>query len=327
MSDPARLARDAAALAVSEVTARAIPRLPPSWRVASARALGTLRAAVSRGTRRLVVEELERCFGPSVARDPEVLRRTFANIWLDGVEPHLFPHLGPDNIDQWVQLVGEEHLRAALARGKGALLFIGHFGLNTLTMAALGHRGYRINQLSAPPTVWKEILGDQQINRFAQARAERTWNNEQTLPAQHISVFGFLRPAFQALKRNEILCVAIDGGGGQRFAEVSFLGRPCNVSTGPASLARRTGAAVLPAVVLRRDDGTHSVIIEPALEVPRTSDREADEKEVTQRFMDLLAAWAERYPDHYAGFLRLRRNTASTDTEPFFADYAPGEGS
>ena len=62
MSDPARLARDAAALAMSEVTARAIPRLPPSWRMASARALGTLRAAVSRGARRLVVEELERCF-------------------------------------------------------------------------------------------------------------------------------------------------------------------------------------------------------------------------------------------------------------------------
>lgn len=327
MTHPARLARDAAALAVSEVTALAIPRLSPRMRVQAGRTIGRLRAALARGSRRVLQEELERCFGPAVARDPDVLRRAYANIWLDGVEPHLFASMGPHNVERYVGLVGEEHLRAALDRGKGALLFIGHFGLNTLTMAALGHRGYRINQLSAPPTVWKEILGSEQINRFAQRRAERTWKNEQTLPAQHISVFGFLRPAFQALKRNEILCVAIDGGGGQRFTRVDFLGRPCNVSTGPASLARRTGAAVVPAVVLRRDDGTHSVIMEPALDVPHTTDREADEREITQRFMDLLAAWAERYPDHYAGFLRLRRGTASTDTEPFFADYTGPTGS
>ena len=37
--------------------------------------------------------------------------------------------------------------------------------------------------------------------------------------------------------------------------------------------------------------------------------------------MDLLAEWIRRHPDHYAGFLRLRRRAAATDTRPLFEDY------
>jgi len=316
-----RLTRDAVALALSEAMAVAIPRLSPGARMRAGRAVGRISVLLQRGSRQLVAEELERCCGSAVAQDRDVLRHAFSNIWLDGVEPHLFPGLSADNIDGFVRLEGEEHLQAGLARGKGVLLFIGHFGLNTLTMAALGHRGYVINQLSAPPPVWREILGPENINSFAYRRALHAWNNEQTLPAQHISVFSFLRPAFKALRRNEILCIAVDGGGGKGWVPVRFMGRPATISSGPAKIALRTGAAVIPAVVLRGDDGRHTVILEPELTVERSGDADEDERLLTQRFMDLLERWVQRYPDHYASFLRLRRRAAATDTQPLFRDY------
>jgi len=283
--------------------------------------VGSLRASLSRGDRRALTEELRRCLGADAVIDRDLIQRCYRNIWLDGVEPHLFPRIHPGNIDELVGLEGEEHLKEGLARGKGVLLLIGHFGLNTLTMAALGHRGYTINQISAPPTVWRDILGEENVNPFAFRRASRTWSNEQALPATHISVFGFLRPVFKALRRNEILCIAADGGGGQSWVEVEFLGRRCNVSSGPASLALRTGAAVVPAVVLRGEDGRHTVVMEPPMQVGRSGDRDEDERRITQQFMAVLQRWVREYPDHYAGFLRLRRGTAPTDARPFFADY------
>ena len=321
MPQTTRLAKDAAALLLSEAAAATIPLMGPRWRLRVGELVGSLRARLSRGDRKMLMQELRRSLGPAVADDREVLQRAYRNIWLDGVEPHLFPHLHEGNVGEMVGLEGEHNLQAALDRGKGVLLFIGHFGLNTLTMAALGHRGYTINQISAPPTVWRDILGTENVNPFAFRRASRTWRNEQALPATHISVFSFLRPVFKALRRNEILCVAVDGGGGQSWVEVDFLGRCCNVSSGPASLALRTGAAIVPAVVLRLGDGRHKVVMEPAMEVARDQDRKAAELETTQRFMAVLERWIRMYPDHYAGFLRLRRMTAPTDARPFFTDY------
>ncbi len=317
----ARQGRDAASLALFELMAVAVPRLPPGVRLGLGEVVGGLASHLLRGSRRVVQQELRRSLGPGVASDGAVLRRAFRNIWLDGVEPHLFPRMGPDNIDDLVRLEGEEHLRQALERGRGVLLFIGHFGLNTLTMAALGHRGYTIHQLSAPPPVWREILGADGVSDFAYRRALRTWGAEQTLPANHISVFGFLRPAFKALRRNEVLCVAVDGGGGRSWCRVRFLGRPANISSGPALLALKTGAAVVPAVVRRDPDGRHTVILEPVLEIERGDDVEDDARRLTQAFMDFLERWVRRHPDHYAGFLRLRRRAAATDARPLFEDY------
>ncbi len=326
MPRPARLAKDAIALVVSEATAVAIPRMPPRLRLGAGSLIGRARSILSRGDRRRLERELHRSLGAQVTGDPDLIARCYRNIWLDGVETHLFPRLDSSNIDQFVLLEGEDNLEAALDRGKGVLLLIGHFGLNTLTMAGLGHRGYTINQISAPPTVWREILGSDNVNPFAFRRASRTWRNEQALPAQHISVFGFLRPVFKALRRNEILCIAVDGGGGKSWTRVRFLDRDCTVSAGPASLALRTGAAIVPAVVLRRDDGRHTLVMEPVLEVEKTGDREADENKVAQDFMCILERWIREYPDHYAGFLRLRLETAATDTEPFFDDYGEVHG-
>ena len=313
-------------MVLSEVTAVAIPRMPASWRFRAGQLVGAMRATLPLDDRRRMLAELRESLGPEAARDPLLARRCYRNIWLDGVEPHLYPHLHPGNVGELVGLRGEEHLKEGLAAGKGVLLLIGHFGLNTLTMAGLGHRGYTINQISAPPTVWRKILGKDNVNPFAFRRASRTWRNEQALPATHISVFGFLRPVFKALRRNEILCIAVDGGGGNSWTQVEFLGRRCNVSAGPASLALRTGAAVIPAVVLRHEDGRHTVVMEPRLEVTRTGARDEDERATTQAFMDVLARWVRDHPDHYAGFLRLRVNTAPTDTLPFFDDYRTVHG-
>jgi len=63
-----------------------------------------------------------------------------------------------------MRLEGEEHLKAALARGKGAITWVAHFCFNTqVTKMALKAGGYRVSHLSRPETrilevaVWRPL--------------------------------------------------------------------------------------------------------------------------------------------------------------------------
>ena len=89
-----------------------------------------------------------------------------------------YPTLNPSNIHDVCDVLGLEHLDLALNKGRGAILMIGHFGANQMIMPALGHRGYPIHQLSAPPTVWADILPER-ANPLWRQKLELRWQLEQ----------------------------------------------------------------------------------------------------------------------------------------------------
>ncbi len=326
MPPPRQLLKDLASLSVMEFMSRSIPYVPPALRDQIGTLLGALSLQMLGAEATILREELHRSFAgiPLPKTETEILKGAFRNFWLADIETNLYPHLDEKNINDYIVLEGKNHLDSALQKGKGAILLIGHFGMNQLTMAALGHRGYPMNQLSAPPHVWSEILGVD-ATPLQERKWRLIWEKEQRLPAHHISVFGFLRPAFECLDRNEVLCLAIDGGGGNRFTQVDFLGRRCNVAATPMSLAGKTSAPVLPGMVLRTGGGRHRLIIEPPIEMDRTRNRDSDLQRNTQRYMAVLERWVRRHPDHYLYFLRHRRKTSATDAVPFFEDYSDKE--
>jgi KDO2-lipid IV(A) lauroyltransferase len=206
-------------------------------------------------------------------------------------------------------LEGREHLDAALARGRGAIVATAHFGAHQLSMPALGYRGYTMHQLSAPPPVWAEISP---VSRMRRRVLERRWALEQALPVTHIDVFRFLRPAFRVLADNQVLGLAFDGGGGRAWTQVSFLARRMNVSTAPIGLWRRTGAALLTAVVVRPLGASrHRVVLEPF------------EGTSVQDLADRFARWVLRHPSHYLPFVMFRKRVRGTDRAPFFEGWPP----
>ncbi|MCK6529846.1 lysophospholipid acyltransferase family protein [Myxococcota bacterium] len=323
---PRQMLKDAASYALMRVMKTAIPYVPPTARDGLGAALGEVSLRVLGREAGVMRDELRRSYGGDPLPEPadRIVARAFKNFWLGDLETNLYPHLGPQNIDGYIDLEGRDRLDAALARGRGAIVLIGHFGMNQLTMAALGHRGYPMNQLSASPLAWAEILGAR-TPPLQEAKWRLIWDLEQKLPARHISVFGFMRPAFECLERGEVLCLAIDGGGGNRWTRVQFLGRACNVAATPMSLAAKTGAPVLPAFVHRLPRGRHRMAIAPEMPMDRTRDREADLQRNTQRYMGILEEQVRLHPDHYVYFLRHRRRSRGTDGMPFFDDY-PTEG-
>ncbi len=275
-----------------------------------------------------VRQELRLLFGdqPLPASEEVILKEALRLAMFNELEVLRYPWLNPRSIDGVCEIEGRQHLDAALQRGKGAIVLIGHFGANQMIMPALGHKGYAMNQLSAPPTVWADILRETRTTPLWEKVLERRWQLEQRLPVQHINVFKFLRPAYECLQRNEVLGLAFDGGGGTRWTELQLLARTANISVQPAQLWRTSGAALLPTVVVRQT-GTlrHRIIIEPPLQwQPRKNRMQAFQVNM-QAFADRFGTWVARYPDHYLHFMLMRRRVRGTDVMPFFDDYPPAE--
>ena len=177
------------------------------------------------------------------------------------MEVLLFKSLNKRKIDQIINVTGLKKIDSVQSKNRGVILLISHFGSNKLVMPALGYRGYKINQIAGNPKEWIRILGDE-LTPFSKNIFELELKNEQNLPAKFIYVFKSMRPIFNHLKNNEIVCMAIDGGGGTKKEKISFLGREAMISAGPFRISQKTGAAVLPAFVVRQEDDTHKLIIE-----------------------------------------------------------------
>jgi len=271
-------------------------------------------------------EELNLLFAHTPRPRPvdDIIRNAYRAAMFNELEVLRYPALDPATIDQVCTVEGKENLDRALEKGKGAIVLIGHFGANQMIMPALGHHGYPMNQLSAPPPVWAEILRETRTNPVWEATLNRRWALEKQLPVNHINVFRFLRPAFDALQANQVLGLAFDGGGGRGWTQASILGRQANLSTQPIQLWRKSGAAVLPTFVVRAPgDNRHRIIIENPLTWQAAVQREDENKINMEAYIRRFEPWLERYPEHYLQYMLMRRRVRGTDIMPLFRDYPP----
>jgi lauroyl/myristoyl acyltransferase len=248
--------------------------------------------------------ELRALFGERPLPPGAIVEEARALTIRNELEVLRYRSLDPRSIDDVCVLEGRDHLDAALARGKGVIVATAHFGAHQIVMPALGHRGYAMHQLSAPPPVWSEIV---RVSGLRRRVLDRRWSLEQSLPVKHLNVFRFLRPAFRCLADGGVLGLAFDGGGGERWTQVDFLARRMNLSTAPLDLWKRSGAALLTAVVVRPLGAARfRVVLEPF------------DGDSAQDLANRLARWVLRYPSHYMPFVMQRKRLRGTDVFPFF---------
>lgn len=189
--------------------------------------------------------------------------------------------LGPDTLAEWGRFEGLEHLEAARASGRGAVLAGAHFGNWELMGAAIARLGHPLHVVVQAPSQ------DAFARLFAETRARhgvRTWNN---------AGLASLRPVLKALRRGEVLGLLADQHGEARDVAVDFFGQRVYAPKGPLFFARTTGAALLPCFALREPDGSHRWVIEP--ELPLSGSDAADLQALYAR----LEARIRERPDHW----------------------------
>lgn len=265
---------------------------------------GWLLYIVSTHNRRIMTEELKRVFKKEERVNPkrldEIIRRAFKLRVMNRLEVLLYGKLTKEKAQRFLSIRSTENLDKALACNKGVILLIAHFGANKHVMPALGYNGYKINQVAGKPTDWKDHLGKlgKKVSPMLEKALEKEFEVEQNLPANFIYIFESIRPIFKKLKDNEIVCFAVDGGGGENRVKVKFLGQEIHIPSGPFNIAKKTGAPLIPAFIVRQKDDRHNLIIEKAIEVNLQKDN-GDVTETVQEFMDMLSEYVRRYPCHY----------------------------
>jgi KDO2-lipid IV(A) lauroyltransferase len=296
-----------------------IQGMPAMWSSQLARTLGVFYFFISAKKRRELERVYKDIFG-GIIHDKEakaVVKKAFVILLQNELEVLLFPTMNPGNIDFFVRYQGMELLDHALSSGKGAMLLFAHFGANQMIMPAVGYKGYTMSQLSAPPTVWEEKLPNKKFSRMDKRALEIRWQHEQSLPVKHINIFGSLKGAFVSLKKNEVLGVAIDGGGGKKRVEVDFLDKKALFPTGAIELAMRAKCPVLPVFMIRNEEGYNTMIIDRPLELSPGEDTGTIQSNM-KLFIGRLEAHVLKYPCHYLTFLAMRRFMAEQGDTPFF---------
>lgn len=267
--------------------------------------------AADRKLRAITVSELAALYGgrKSEREIRELAKRTIEHYYARLVETFFFGALDKKRLEEIMRPEGMEHLDKALARGKGVILLISHFGSFLLPLPFLGYRGYTVNQITG-----------KQLHSSPVTRRIWAWRKKESerLPVNFIQVDKFLRPLYQALGKNEIVALAFDGRDGSKWVTVDFYGRKALFSAGPFDLARRTGATIIPAFVVRKADRTHSLVFEPPFLLSEARDREKALGDDTARFVGLMLRYIDAYPCHFAWILfKIRK------LEKAGIDYAP----
>jgi KDO2-lipid IV(A) lauroyltransferase len=80
---------------------------------------------------------------------------------------------------------------------------------------------------------------------------------------------------------------------------VKFFDQPTFANKGMALMALKTGTAVVPVFMIRKNDYTYEIIIEPELELIRTGDKTKDLEENTALFTKVIERYVSKYPGQW----------------------------
>ena len=207
-----------------------------------------------------------------------------------------------------VTIQGLEHLQRALKNGMGVILWESNaFGERTLSKQILHENGFRIHQvyaeshlkgfLTTDPDRFHSWVRDHIIKTEIERMEEPFLAEIIYLPRSDSLVF--TRVLLDRLKQNAILCIPGDGRSGRKLLPMRFLGRTLPFPAGMVSLARISGASILPMFCIQQEPGKTSLIIEPPILVETERGREqALEKGVAQ-YVSLLESYVRKYPKQY----------------------------
>jgi len=282
ISRKVRPLRHAVEVALARAAIALVCALPERAALAVGAGIGRAAGALLRRRRRISLANLAVVF-PELdpATRAAIYRRHMREVGCNAVEWARLPLLTPEALAERVEIVGLEHLRAAVAQGRGVFAVTAHYGNWELLPATM--------HAVAPDTrvvVVGRTLRNAALYRMIVARREQGGGE---LLAQDA------RPILRALRDGKTVGVLVDQYTTKRRGGVlaPFLGLRAWTNAGPALLALRTGALLVPAHVHPLGGGRHRLVLDPAIEPSSTGDREAD-----------LLATVTRMNQALSGFIR-----------------------
>jgi KDO2-lipid IV(A) lauroyltransferase len=208
------------------------------------------------GLRRVIGDNLKHVLGWNV--DNSILQRGIRGVLRNTARNYFdlikVPRLKLNEIEKLITVHGWENFTEAHDRGKGIIIVSAHLGSFDMTSQILMARSVKatvIVETQEPAALLEHVISLRKSKGLT------------IVPNK----LGVLRLLIMALKRGETIGMICDRDIGGDGLETAFFGEKTTLPHGPVRIAMRTGAAIVPAFNLRREDNRYDVYFEPAIDL------------------------------------------------------------
>jgi len=274
--------------ALAWLVIRILGALPRPVSRAAGIALGQTVYLLHAKLRRVGMRNLEIAFPEKpLAKRKRILRGVFTSLGRQLAEVCMFPYYTRENVEKIVVYENFENYERAQTRGKGVLYLTAHLGgweLSAFAHSLYGH----------PLGVVMRGMDNPYLDRLIQTL--RTMHGNKAIDKDN-----FVRGLLAAMKAGETVGILMDTNmTPPQGIFVDFFGVPACTATGLARIALRTDAAVVPGfTVWDPAIRKYKLFFDPALELIRTGNEEADIAANTALFTKVIEKHVRRYPDQW----------------------------
>ena len=165
-------------------------------------------------------------------------KEVFVNFGLYLVEFFRFSMIDRKYVESHFFIIGRENLDKAKEDGKGAILLTAHIGNWELAGMALSLLGYKLMVIALDhknPKI-NDFFNKRRLNKGIEV----------------VSLGASIKRCYKGLRNNKFVAILGDRDFSRTGYSLNFLGRKKKIPRGPAVLALRTGAPIIPVLVTRQ---------------------------------------------------------------------------
>lgn len=217
-----------------------------------------------------------------------ISRQVFKNFGRYLVEFFRFHMIDKDYIDSNIKIVGLENIDKSLSFKKGVVVLSCHLSNWELGAAAMAMNGYPMTAVVINHK-FKKI-----DDIFKTQRASKG-----------IEIFelgGAFIKCLNALYNNKLVAVLGDVDFARHGIKMKFFNKTTSIPKGPAMLSLKTGAAIVPGFMVRKDKDKYELIFEKPISYQPTGKIEYDVLKLTEKIVESMENYIRRYPSQWLMF-------------------------
>jgi KDO2-lipid IV(A) lauroyltransferase len=266
--------------------------LPLKWAYRVAIFLSDLRYIFAYKDRANIAANLRAIFPKKSISKIKAIRlamtRNFAKYLVDFFR---FSLLERDNIKNFVEIVNINYVEEALSKGKGVVVVTAHIGNWELAGVTVALLGYPIGAVALPHR-------HKSVDNFFNYQRKRL--GLIVIPLGHAA-----RHCLNLLHENKIIALAGDRVFNTTGILLDFFGLPTYLPQGPAAFSLKTGASIIPGIMIRNPNDTFKLIFEKPIEFHPSGDKGQDIIQLTCKYKKIVEDYICRYPEQWFMFRKF----------------------
>ena len=263
-------------------------KLPRKIGLSVASFLGHAVARIDKKRRGQVIRNAARLSDSEFSRKEvkDFLRKTFesyAHYWLNTFR---LIDMTEEELERTFSHDGWELIETAIKEDPGVILVLPHLG-------AWDWGGLWISKIKGVPvTAVVEPLEPPEL--FEWFKRSRNALGMEVIPVGPDAGSQVIK----AISDKRVIVLVSDRDIGGSSVEVEFFGEKTLLPAGPATLALRTGATLLPVAIYNKSDGCHGVVL-PAISLERKGKFRSDVKRITQTIAEEMEFLIRKAPEQW----------------------------